>query len=450
MGDIGIIQVETNVKVTYTTTIHLPDISQSITFHLVQNDLQELQELEFNLNDVLAESEDTIKHFYIPVGKNVLIHISLGESLLINENGELYFCRKNTETNGPKHKRFLNSLYVEKLKRDNEVCEKHILERTVNEKGEVEFVKKNENNKYISCIKPSSTFSNSDCEKETILFENVESTYTSLENSTGNNEPAQEICENIMVKNEQSQETTLDQLGSDHSDSETVRKKENGQKKTKKKKRIRAKENIKCFLCNTFECKTEKELAVHRSTDHASEKPSSRYKCFTCGKSSSNKELYRSHLRTHLSKKTFQCTQCDKSFALHKQLDKHSLLHTDKRPFLCYVCGKSFTRLNVLNKHTLIHNGEKPHKCEECDSRFMFRYQLENHLLVHSDKPRPFLCDTCGRDFNLKPELTQHIKKRHGPNADAQKKKCRKCEIEQIECSHRWTLPFRRKSLKKP
>jgi len=86
--------------------------------------------------------------------------------------------------------------------------------------------------------------------------------------------------------------------------------------------------------------------------------------------------------------------------------------HDDKpRPYLCTVCDKQFTRKSDLNKHSQIHNGEKLYLCILCEKHFQTRDVLRLHMNLHSGKHK---CTECGKCFDSKHNLTVHKRSHSG------------------------------------
>lgn len=55
---------------------------------------------------------------------------------------------------------------------------------------------------------------------------------------------------------------------------------------------------------------------------------------------------------------------------------------TDCRALLFQVCGKSFNRMYNLLGHMHLHAGSKPFKCPYCTSKFNLKGNLSRHMKV--------------------------------------------------------------------
>lgn len=58
----------------------------------------------------------------------------------------------------------------------------------------------------------------------------------------------------------------------------------------------------------------------------------------------------------------------------------------------------------------LINNSLPPQNCNE---RFQYKYQLRSHMSIHIGH-KQFMCQWCGKDFNMKQYFDEHMKTHTG------------------------------------
>ena len=83
------------------------------------------------------------------------------------------------------------------------------------------------------------------------------------------------------------------------------------------------------------------------------------------------------------------------------------------KKFKCTVCDKSFTSKHGLAGHTLSHTGEKPWVCEHCSQSFRDQSNLISHRKTHAPDFEGFKCEFCGKSFDYKKRLNEHIRTVH-------------------------------------
>ena len=52
---------------------------------------------------------------------------------------------------------------------------------------------------------------------------------------------------------------------------------------------------------------------------------------------------------------------------------------------------------------------------QNCDERFQYKYQLRSHMSIHIGH-KQFMCQWCGKDFNMKQYFDEHMKTHTGKN----------------------------------
>ncbi|CAF90823.1 unnamed protein product, partial [Tetraodon nigroviridis] len=118
---------------------------------------------------------------------------------------------------------------------------------------------------------------------------------------------------------------------------------------------------------------------------------------------------------------------------------RHMLIHASVRPFQCHVCFKTFVQKQTLKTHMIVHLPVKPFKCkvsrehpaphrrgdpgqradafafasQVCGKSFNRMYNLLGHMHLHAGS-KPFKCPYCTSKFNLKGNLSRHMKVKHG------------------------------------
>merc|ERR1712203_790431 len=83
------------------------------------------------------------------------------------------------------------------------------------------------------------------------------------------------------------------------------------------------------------------------------------------------------------------------------------------KKFKCTVCDKSFTTKHGLIGHTLSHTGEKPWVCEHCSQSFRDQSALSSHRKTHAPDFEGFKCEFCGKSYDYKKRLNEHIRTVH-------------------------------------
>ncbi|KAF7662768.1 hypothetical protein LDENG_00227920, partial [Lucifuga dentata] len=89
----------------------------------------------------------------------------------------------------------------------------------------------------------------------------------------------------------------------------------------------------------------------------------------------------------------YQCEKCSKKFTSGPQFVGHQQLHDKERCFLCEVCGKSFQLSSDLAEHLCV----LPFQCNMCDKSFTKNHDLKRHKLLHVKDRRK--CVKCGTLF---------------------------------------------------
>lgn len=89
---------------------------------------------------------------------------------------------------------------------------------------------------------------------------------------------------------------------------------------------------------------------------------------------------------------------------------KQNVSSKKPRPHLCDICGKSYTQSSHLWQHLRFHQGVKPFACpiEGCERKFTIRPDLNDHIRKCHTGERPYHCLLCGKRFLTGSVFYQH------------------------------------------
>ncbi|KAF8778765.1 Zinc finger protein 208 like protein [Argiope bruennichi] len=176
------------------------------------------------------------------------------------------------------------------------------------------------------------------------------------------------------------------------------------------------------------------------------------FKCAYCGKEFPFKSLLEIHERVHTAALVYGSLQSKTQSAVVSYIS-NTVIRKDSHHW-CDICNKAFNRKDNLERHLRVHTGEKPFKCTFCSRRFTiifhevaspFKEQKKRNtnisakaeVLAMHDAPASFSCEFCGhhvifgpltasiqrkslfavkkcqycgREFNQKGHLVQHLR----------------------------------------
>ena len=107
------------------------------------------------------------------------------------------------------------------------------------------------------------------------------------------------------------------------------------------------------------------------------------------------------HMKTDHDLRLYVCDFCGEDFRKRTQLSLHLDEHVanEEGDFQCEVCNRIFTNLRLFRIHKRMHYPpSKLWTCETCGKRYNSRNLLEEHINTHTGI-RPYECKTCGKDF---------------------------------------------------
>ena len=156
-----------------------------------------------------------------------------------------------------------------------------------------------------------------------------------------------------------------------------------------------------------------KHLLLQHSTQlHNDNKP---FKCphKACCFSTAKRFEITKHLVVHSNEKTVKCQNCDMVFKTVHSLRSHLYSCYNFKLFICEVCGKAFNKKVSMKDHmATIHEGIKAYLCTYCGKRFSSRGNLKRHLRIHKNS-FPYPCPFCICKFRHSNTLKSHVEKKH-------------------------------------
>ena len=149
----------------------------------------------------------------------------------------------------------------------------------------------------------------------------------------------------------------------------------------------------------------QNSLRAHIKSVHEGEE---KVKCPLCGKM-----VCKSLLEDHTKRKhnsDHQCDKCEMTFNTVKRLERHiKHVHDKIKEFICDTCGKAFQSRGNLTLHIRIHTDEKQHECHLCGKKFLRPHHLLGHVEKTHNGLRQFPCPHCDKKYKNSSSLNQHV-----------------------------------------
>ena len=94
-----------------------------------------------------------------------------------------------------------------------------------------------------------------------------------------------------------------------------------------------------------------------------------------------------------------------------------SLVETIGGQYKCLACGRMFNDKSNLRQHIRTHSNERPYTCEVCHKSFKWNKVLKRHMATHFTV-KPYQCSLCEKAYTQRQSLKSHLKHSHGQNID--------------------------------
>lgn len=177
---------------------------------------------------------------------------------------------------------------------------------------------------------------------------------------------------------------------------------------------FQAQRSLRKLVVNPENCSEDEEIALKRV----------RFKCGSCNRSYSSKDLMIRHQSVAHADCPYSCDVCGQRFVSRQKINFHIRNHRDcnrseqfmavTKLYKCGVCKQLISSKNALERHkSTVHFDIYDFMCEICSARFRDRSSLNKHHLKHHrmavDSTSEFVCLHCGMRF-----ITNLSFERHG------------------------------------
>ncbi|XP_058066874.1 zinc finger protein draculin-like [Anopheles bellator] len=162
-------------------------------------------------------------------------------------------------------------------------------------------------------------------------------------------------------------------------------------------------EKYRCEVC----AEIHQNMKEHMQNKHEERQ----YSCDLCGSKFPFKKRLVVHMKKMHAEKDVTCDQCQKSFTKYTIEDHKRSVHTAR--FVCEHCPKTFKIRFRLLKHMQEHDKSLRVAtcvpCHICDQVMGDKYILRQHIKHMHAEQQSVNCDTCGKTFKNKRNLSVHL-----------------------------------------
>lgn len=275
---------------------------------------------------------------------------------------------------------------------------------------------------YLTCN--SCSFS---CKRSSTMVSHVVQNHQKLNIEEGNPKKRCKVikCNDEPKKEESKEKVTLDSLEDKYDSSGEFECKgelaSSVATRATKKQSAKKMAEERCNLCD-FKCSKKSTLYSHKR-QHKIVEISDVYSCNECVFKTNKKSSLYSHIkRKHKVAKScandgqpqlFYCNQCDYKNKNKYELKVHvARKHTDDFKFSCETCGKKFKVKGDLTNHIRFSHKEQPVICDVCGKTCLNSNSLYVHQKFAHYKAK-YECQVCKRRMVTQENLNEHMIRQH-------------------------------------
>lgn len=161
---------------------------------------------------------------------------------------------------------------------------------------------------------------------------------------------------------------------------------------------------LKCLHCSLWLLPSN--LTRHLKRFHHSNN------CKLCPFTCRSRKVFIRHLSTHAPQKSpsgpkgYKCDLCESVIKGKLNFRKHLAAEhlRGRKPFVCEVCNEDFDIKLLLVRHKELH--QQKNQCSLCNRAFDCSSKLKYHMNNHR---KPLECSVCQRKFAYQAALSQHL-----------------------------------------
>lgn len=163
--------------------------------------------------------------------------------------------------------------------------------------------------------------------------------------------------------------------------------------------------DAECIECGKKMMKNQ--LVWHMKDVHGDDDIKCLYCDFVCNMDYKLKK----HLKIEHEKDGSNCEQCEREFSTFEEYVSHIRIE-HAGPYSCSECDLNHETRSKMEKHQFDEHGIN-FFCRKCDKKYAHSWELRQHFSEHESSVQTLLCEECGKGFEIKPQLKEHLVKDH-------------------------------------